>query len=75
VTGTVGVAAGGVVTPVGTPFTSSADGTWTQRLPASDGRFLLQLTRAGAPNRDATTSDGRNPDILLYAGFYDHQCP
>jgi hypothetical protein len=74
VTGTVGVAGDGAVTPVGDPFTSSADGTWTQRLPAGDGRFLLQLTRTGAPNRDATTPDGRNPDLLLYAGFYDHQC-
>lgn len=77
VTGTVGVAREGGVTPVGAPFASSADGIWTRRLPAVDGqrRFLFELTRAGAPNRDATTRDGRHPDLLLYSAVHDPQCP
>ncbi|GLI02322.1 hypothetical protein Pa4123_76000 [Phytohabitans aurantiacus] len=70
----------GTVTPAGAPIASSvAEGAQvilTHRVPAVDGqrRFLVEVTRAGLPNRDAITREGRNPDILLYTAFYDHEC-
>ncbi|MEJ3748775.1 cutinase family protein [Actinomycetes bacterium KLBMP 9797] len=77
VAGSVGVAAGGAVTPVGDAFASPTGVTWTQRLPVGHGprRFLFQVTQAGVPNRSATGPDGRHPDVLLYTAFHDHQCP